>query len=462
MPFVSAMSRIAPARLRLIPALDREPAFVARAQTRIGRAVLAASMGFLCFGSEMQLLAVALAALVAYLPNRRAITMPLATIGLSLLFPMVDGVSAPVVALFLIVSAGVIVIARRVGRRGAFSRPVIALLTLVFILAGIGCLPGLPESVRTAIWSAAAVITALKWFLAYAIVNATGRKPAPLGRTMAMLHPFWGSTTTPFGKGAAFIAKFEAHDPEALAITQLKAVKLMLWAKWLWFTQIGFNIIIYDKLHVPTLTDAIAAHAAGAGPGRLMAIASVPANFLASLLSLAVTGHTIISIARFSGFRLPRNTVNPLAARSIAEFWNRYYYYFKELLVDFFFMPTFVRLSGWAPRTRLLAATFAAAGLGNYLFHFTRDISYMRDLGAKAAISGSATYAFYCFLLSAGIACSQLLSGASITSVSRMPVWLTRVGVLGFYCFVSIFNYEGRTLSLASHVDFLRYIFGLT
>ena len=41
------------------------------------------------------------------------------------------------------------------------------------------------------------------------------------------------------------------------------------------------------------------------------------------------------------GSRALRNAHAPLSSRTIAEYWNRYYYDFKELLADMFFYPNF-------------------------------------------------------------------------------------------------------------------------
>ena len=44
----------------------------------------------------------------------------------------------------------------------------------------------------------------------------------------------------------------------------------------------------------------------------------------------------IVGYLRLCGFNVFRNTYKPLLAETMVEFWNRYYYYFKELLVNFF------------------------------------------------------------------------------------------------------------------------------
>jgi hypothetical protein len=46
---------------------------------------------------------------------------------------------------------------------------------------------------------------------------------------LGTLRPFWGDSPLPFTKGAAYLRKIEAHTPRDLSITQLKAIKLLIW-----------------------------------------------------------------------------------------------------------------------------------------------------------------------------------------------------------------------------------------
>ena len=48
---------------------------------------------------------------------------------------------------------------------------------------------------------------------------------------------------------------------------------------------------------------------------------------------------------------------------TVVGFWNRYYYYFKEIMVDFFFFPTFVSWFRKRPVLRLFAAVFMAVAV---------------------------------------------------------------------------------------------------
>ena len=55
-------------------------------------------------------------------------------------------------------------------------------------------------------------------------------EPSPLPLQMSLLRPYWSPAYLPFGKGAAFLRKHLSTTPHALAVTQLKAIKLLVWA----------------------------------------------------------------------------------------------------------------------------------------------------------------------------------------------------------------------------------------
>ena len=92
-------------------------------------------------------------------------------------------------------------------------------------------------------------------------------------------------------------------------------------------------------------------------------------------------GARFIAGCRMAGFNALRNSYRPLSSRTIAEFFNRFYYYFKELLVDFFFYPAFLRYWKGHKRLRMIFATFAAVFFGNSFYHLTRDWQFIRDDG---------------------------------------------------------------------------------
>ena len=130
--------------------------------------------------------------------------------------------------------------------------------------------------------------------------------------------------------------------------------------------------------------------------------------------------------------------------------------------MEFFFFPAFIRHFRGYRRLRIAFATFMAAGVGNMLFHFIRDIHYVAQLGLIKAIVGFQTYVFYAVLLAAGIAASQLRSGNRRPRGNRVrDALLPCFGVWAFFCFLQIFAEEKRDSSLRDHFNFFFHLFGL-
>ena len=164
---------------------------------------------------------------------------------------------------------------------------------------------------------------------------------------------------------------------------------------------------------VPDMPVAIAAYLWGQPFSRGLCWLSVMANFCSMLLTISIVGHFIIGTCRMAGFNALRNTYRPLAATSIAEFYNRIYYYFKELLVDFFFYPAYLRYFKDRPRLRLFSRVNAlAAGLlsGNMLYHILASLGAASQIGLWRTIVGFQIYAVYVLILGLAIGVSQIRS----------------------------------------------------
>jgi len=192
---------------------------------------------------------------------------------------------------------------------------------------------------------------------------------------------------------------------------------------------------------------------------------SLIAEFIERMIEFAIFGHRIIAVCRMAGFLALRNTWRPLSSRSIAEFWNRYYYYFKELLVDCFFYPAFMRYFKTWGRWRLFAATVAAAGFGNALFHFLRDLNYVDELGFWRAIAGFQSYIFYTAVLSVGIGISQMRQQNNEKKAEKLG-WIRArlippLCVSSFFCILRIFDYTYKRYPISESFRFLGHLLNL-
>ena len=129
----------------------------------------------------------------------------------------------------LVISWALIHCVRRFPNFVLARRPV---FTLIVVVAGLlafaasRTLHGVPDAL---LWAFIATFAGCLWFLCYALADQRSGDASPPVVRLGAFHAFWGSTTTPFGKGMAYLRKIEAKSPPELAVTQLKAVKLLAW-----------------------------------------------------------------------------------------------------------------------------------------------------------------------------------------------------------------------------------------
>ncbi len=307
----------------------------------------------------------------------------------------------------------------------------------------------------------------------------TGQRGRAAGTRFAdhlfYLSPVYGGTDTPVGKGYDHLVRHEAQSAEALARSQLAGVKLLVLAlAWRGVQQVMAGAVYGDpdspvtrmlggySLSVPSL-DRLLAH--NVSVPLLTAWASLYLELFREVLQHAARGHVIVGVLRLCGFNVFRNTYKPLLAESVVEFWNRYYYYFKELLVDFFFFPTFVRhLRAW-PRLRIVAATFAAAFAGNMYYHALQQDRLVLQGDVWYAWGALHSRVFYCLLLTAGLAVSMLreqrrrgrtpAARGGVARVARIAtVWT-------FFGIIHIWN-AGAHASFAQRTRFFLSLLGAT
>ncbi len=357
----SGGSRQGMRRWRDLWAIEQSRRMVELAQSAAGRAGLLITFAIIAKLSGVFLSFVLVAAACAWLPKYRnwivlaggiaaVVREPGAWLELAGAILLQEGyrdtmapvLSAAALVFYFACALGMLLLVRRRKTLYLARHPVISLLgltALLCVIANSSYIDGLP---RAALWTFLSVFTAYLWFLAYAIADQRSREPGPVSFQMGILEPFWGSSTTPFGKGAAFLRKHQARTDEELAVTQLKGLKLLFWALLLMLLNKALIELLEVRLGIPKTEMAYVAYMQGAPLPVWSNWASLVWATFGATLKLAIWGHKVIAVARLAGFRLPRNTWRPLESRTLAEFWNRYYYYFKELLVEFFFFPTFL------------------------------------------------------------------------------------------------------------------------
>jgi hypothetical protein len=292
---------------------------------------------------------------------------------------------------------------------------------------------------------------------------------------LVYLWPAYGGSETPYGKGLAYLSQCEARSTEALARSQLAGVKLLLLAV-LWRLVLTlYEGVFYgagNRLTAATggltlgIPELRAVLALGAQAPWFLSWVSIYADLVSDVLRLAIKGHLIVGFLRLYGFNVFRNTYKPLLAESVVEFWNRYFYYFKELLVTFFFMPTFTgaakRLRRW-PRARLLAAVCAAAFVGNTYYHLIEHGAELAQGQMFQVLAAQASRMFYCVLLAIGIFVSMSREPARRGGAAAPAGWRRFVRIAGVWTFfglISIWNTKGG-VAFWTRIEFFLGLLGL-
>lgn len=438
---------------------------------------LAATMQF--SPDFMALIAVTLAG-AALFPARRVLVLTVGSLAFFLLRPFRTGAFTEM-AQSVAASAGLSATTLQLGIAAAFviaaflaltlqqrhatsllgRRPVLVHLLVFGALLAAGCAIEPGSAWHASFWIFMAVWASSFWMLAYMAADARTKDATPNAMRAAFMRPVWGGSATPIGKGHAYLAKFEARDDTALAATRLKAVKLVVWAAILHAAWLGLHELIHARGAVPTLHEAVMAEIAGTPHALALRWSGLIATYLLDLMIIAYWGHVLVAIVRMIGFAIPRNTVNPLASRSLAEFWNRYFFYYKELLVDFFFYPAFLRWFKKAPKLRIAFATFCAAGLGNFLYHAMSEIHLFARFDPLSALSYFPTFAFYTLVLAAGLIVSQIRGHRPKPEDGFWRYEVTpRLTVMLFFCFLKIFDDIFGNGTLWDRFGFLLGLFG--
>ena len=372
----------------------------------------------------------------------------------------------------------VFAIARRYARlpRVLRRRPQLALhLAFWALLAGLWLVPAsAPVDLRPLALFAMLLPFEL-WRLGYLLKSGQRGKAAGTRFTDHLLYlwPAWGGSETPYGKGLDNLARHEATSAQALARSQLAGVKLLLLALlWRGALFVMSGIVYGDpdnalvrllggwSLGIPRLDDLVRRRAE-----LPLAVAwiGIYCDLVWSTLRLAAKGHVYIGLLRLFGFNVFRNTYKPLLSTSVLEFWNRYYYYFKELLAEFFFYPIYTRVKGptWL---RTLLAIFAAAFVGNVYYHLIQQERPLVEGDFAGLWAAFQSRALYCFLLAAGIFVSMMREqrrrGAGATPLGTAARVRRIAGVWTFFALISIWA-NTSAATFGQRVEFFLSLFGV-
>jgi hypothetical protein len=454
------------ANFRIIPRIETYPAVVSFAQSVRGKLLVLAlfTLGLRFAAQDWLPLSLCLA-VITFFPSRRRLLVSIAALLFAFVVPWAK-FAHPLYTSALVVfvlALGAMLFWLAVASPNSFigRHPVFVLLSGYSLLVVFAAYFPNTTPVYLTVWDFTAIFGTYLWYIGYSLLDCRAPGRDPFSLQLGSYRPFWGAPNTPIAKGAGYLRRIEARNAEQLAVTQLKGLKLLAWALLIALFSKYFTQFIYGSLGFPTFTEAFR-HSVNRAPYPWhICWASLIADFLENLFSLAIAGHTIVACCRMAGFGALRNTYRPLSSRTIAEFWNRYYFYFKEMMVDFFFYPSFLNFFKKHKRLRVVFATFAAAGFGNAFCHFVFYLKYISQLGLWRALLGFHVYIFYCIVLAGAISLSQLRKRPQpprgFLRAHAVPAFCVSL----FYCLLHIFDYPERVYPITEHFRFLAHLFNL-
>lgn len=486
-------------RIRLIPRVERSEAFVRFAQTWSGKAfllVIAYQGIWLFMGAAIASQMIGLLAVMTLFPRaRRYLLMASGAYVLIVygqytrtLVPGGDpGAASGTLQMTRLVCFAVVmaIVAvhhstyTRIPIRSLKERPVAWIVTLYLgALAGLTLTTGPYDPWPAYGWTIAAIFGQYLWF--YALSFTERNVPLPFLVRLGCYQPFWcvWPWSTPYPLGERDLQAAEARERADLAISQIKGVKLLLWAEVLFLSSQGLSHVCYGGrfydwslpsswiLRTPQLVNVLQTlddrSLAWYGYWYVLFVAF----FIASLITFSL-GHFIISLARMAGFNVRRNVYKPFYATSVGDFFSRYDYYYKEILVTLFFYPAFFRWFRRHPRLRMLFATFCAACIGNFLMHLLDDTEHIHRAGLWQAIVDYRTFLVYSLLLTAGIYLPQLAGRSGLAGGGRKrattPIGklVASASVFTFFMVINLFYLGSRVTELGAHFRFLARMVGL-
>jgi hypothetical protein len=296
---------------------------------------------------------------------------------------------------------------------------------------------------------------------------------APVWDNLFAALPFIGSGGVPTGKGPGYLARHEAASDRELAEARWSGVRLLLLSL-AWRAAGG----LIAALLCGAAVDWVPAWLPSAGPilPAMDALLKTPRDFplwerwaglylelVRNILAVASYGHLVVGVFSLFGFRIPRSTRAPLLATTVLDFWSRYYFYFKELLMDFFFFPAFLRAPRLPGLARTLAATFAAAFCGNVYFHvlmYARGWALGDAAGFRALVEARLVY---CGLLALALSVSfarALRRGPGAPRANQPRRCLQMAMVSAIFALLHVWSFAASDVTVAQRLDLWRSLAG--
>jgi len=194
----------------------------------------------------------------------------------------------------------------------------------------------------------------------------------------------------PFGKSNAFLEQRVAKNDYEFAVTQIKALKLLVW---LYLIKTALIILLNpilglssepsNFLYVSNISDHFRNFKNNTPSPTGTVWLSLFITYFYDLLLWAIKFNVPVVALRLLGFYVPRGMYKPLYAKSIPDYFGRRYYYYKELIFDFFVFPLILRFRRIQSRqVRTFLAVSIGVGFGTIITHAMASIADMHSISA--------------------------------------------------------------------------------
>lgn len=173
---------------------------------------------------------------------------------------------------------------------------------------------------------------------------------------------------------------------------------------------------------------------------------AVLTDFGVYFIWLMWTGVTAVATMRLAGFHVFRNTYRLLESKTFSEFFERYQYFYKDLVFTVSFWPIFVRLRSLGLKWRVALSLFFAVGIYNTYLNLTYRWSKTAFLdfngAAQKILTFSLNYLIYATMLAALIYPSMLRAVMG-RETATTPIWWRVAKIFGIVCaFAAIRTFE--------------------
>lgn len=201
-----------------------------------------------------------------------------------------------------------------------------------------------------------------------------------------------------------------------------------------------------EKASFPMIQSALIALHSGKSLSTLDLWRAVLTDFGFYFILLMWTGLMAVATMRMAGFHVFRNTYRLFESSTFSEFFERYQYFYKELVFTVTFWPLFVRMRSIGLKWRVALSLFLSVGVYNtYLnltFRWTKTVFLDFDGAAQKMLTFTINYLVYATMLAALIYPS-MLKAVTGRETATHSTWRRIVKLLGILLtFAAIRTFE--------------------